>query len=49
MRDLYDGHNFDLKKNVDTWLKINMVPVEYRTLVQIFHLIVWLFQYVTEN
>ena len=48
MRYLYDGHIFDLKTRVDLWLIMNAVPVEYGTLSQMFDLIIWLFQSVTD-
>ena len=40
MRDIYYSQVFDLKKRVDIWLSINVVPVEYVTLDQMFHLII---------
>ena len=48
MRDLCDDNIFDLKTGVDIWLRMNVVTVEYLTLAHMSHLIIWLFQSVTE-
>ena len=28
MMDLYDGHTFDLKTRVDTWMRMDVIPEE---------------------
>ena len=47
MKDLYGGHNYDLKTRVDIRKTMNVVPVEYGTFSQKFHLKMWLFQFIT--
>ena len=32
----------------DIWMRTDVVPIEFVTLAQNFHLITWLFQFVTE-
>ena len=48
MRDIYDDQIFDLKAGVDIWPRMNVVPVEYGTLANMVHLIIWFFQSITE-
>ena len=48
VRDLYDRNIFETKTRVDIWMMRNVYPVEYGTLAQTFHLIIWLFQYVSD-
>ena len=43
VRDLYDGHIFDLKTRVNIGLRMNLVSVEYGKLSHMFHLIIWFF------
>ena len=38
MKDLYDGQIYDLKTRVDILTRMDVVPVEYGTLSQKFHL-----------
>ena len=47
VKDLYDNHTYDLKKRVDIWTSMEVVPVEYGTFTQIFHLMMWFFQFIT--
>ena len=47
VKDIYDGQNYDLKTRVDIWTRMDMVPVEYGTLAQTFHLTMWFFQFIT--
>ena len=37
VKDLYDGHIYDLKTRVDIWVRMDVVPVEYGTFDQKFH------------
>ena len=46
MRDLYYCHNFDLKIRVDICTRVYVVPVEFVTFSQEFHLMVWFFQFI---
>ena len=43
MMDLYDGQTFYLKTRVDIWVSMDMVLVEYGTLYQMYHFIIWFF------
>ena len=47
VKDLYDGHTYDLKTRVDIWTRIDVVPVEYGTFTQTFHLMMWLLHFIT--
>ena len=47
VKDLYDGHVYNLKTRVDIWKRMNMVPVEYGKFSQTFHLTMWFFQLIT--
>ena len=47
VKDLYDGHIYDLKTRVDIWKRMDVVPVEYGTFAQTFHLTMWFFQFIT--
>ena len=47
VKDLYDGQTYDLKKRVDIWTSMDIVPVEYGTFAQTFHLAMWFFQFIT--
>ena len=49
MMGLYEGQTFHLKTRVVIWMSMDMVPVEYRKLAHMLHLIMWFFQYVTET
>ena len=44
---LYDGHTYNLKKRVDICMRMDVVPVEYGTFAQTFHLTLWFFQFTT--
>ena len=46
MKDLYDGHTYDLETRVDIWTRMDIVPVEYGTFSQTFHLTMWFFQFI---
>ena len=47
VKNIYDGQTYDMKTRVDIWTKIYIVPVEYGTFNHTFHLMMWLFQYIT--
>ena len=47
VKDFYDGQIYDLKTRVDIWMRMDVVPLEYGTLAQIFHLTMWYFQFIT--
>ena len=47
VKDIYDGHTCDLKTRVDIWTRMDVVPVEYVTFAQTFHLTMWIFQFIT--
>ena len=47
VKDLYDGQIYDLKTRVDIWTNMDVFPVEYGALTQIFHLKMWFFQFIT--
>ena len=47
MKDLYDGQTYDLKTRVYIWTRVDVVPVEYGTFSQTFHLTMWFFQFIT--
>ena len=47
VKNFYDSKTYDLKTRVDIWTRMVVVPVEYRTFAQIFHLTVWFFQFIT--
>ena len=46
VKDIYDSHIYDLKTRVDIWTRMDVVPVEYETFAQKFHLKIWLFQFI---
>ena len=46
VKDIYDGQTYDLKIRVDIWTRVDVVPVKYGTLDQIFHLNMWFFQFI---
>ena len=47
VKDIYDGQTYDLKIRVNIWTRIDVVPVEYGTFSQTFHLTMWFFQFIT--
>ena len=47
VKDLYDGHTYDLKTRVDIWTRMDVEPVEYGKFAQTFHLTMWFFQFIT--
>ena len=47
VQDIYDGQIYDLKTRVDIWTRMDVVPVEYGTFAQKFHLTMWFFQFIT--
>ena len=47
MKDLYDGQTYDLKIRVDTWTRMDVVPVEYGTFTQTFNLKMSFFHFIT--
>ena len=46
VKDLYDGQTYDLKTRVDILTRMDIVPVEYRTFDQKFHLTMWFFNFI---
>ena len=49
MIDLYDSQNFDPKTRAAIWMSTDVVPVEYGALSHMSHLIMQLFQSVSET
>ena len=47
VKDIYDGQTHDLKTRVYIWTRMDVVPVEYETFAQTFHLSMWFFQFIT--
>ena len=47
VKDLYDGQTYDLKTRVDICTRMDIIPVEYGTFTQTFHLMMWFFQFIT--
>ena len=47
VKDIYDGQIYDLKTRVDIWTRMDVVPVEYGTFAQTFHLTMGFFQFIT--
>ena len=47
VKDLYDGHTYDLKTSVDILTRMDAMPVEYGTLAQTFHFTICFFQFIT--
>ena len=45
---IYYGQTFDPKTRVGIWMSMDVVPVEYISLAQMFHLLIWSFRSVTE-
>ena len=46
VKDLYDGQTYDLKTRVDILMRMDVVPVDYGTSTQTFHLTVWSFPFI---
>ena len=44
---LYNGHTYDLETRVDIWTMIDVVPVEYGSFAQEFHLAMSFFHFIT--
>ena len=47
VEDSYDGQNYDLKTRVNIWTRMDVVPVEYGSFPQEFHLKMWFFKFIT--
>ena len=47
VKDFNVGHTYDLKTSMNVWTRIYAVPVEYGIFAYIFHLTMWLFQFIT--
>ena len=47
VKGFYNGRTYDLKTRVEIWTRMDVVPVEYGTFAQKFHLTMWLFQFIT--
>ena len=48
VKDIYDSQTYDLKQTVNIWTRMDVVPVEYGTFAQTFHLTILFFQFITE-
>ena len=46
MKDIYEGQTYDLKTRVDIWTRMDVVPVEYGTFAQTFHLTMLFFHFI---
>ena len=46
VKNIYDGQIYDLKTRVDIWKRMDVVPVEYGTFDQKFHLTMCLFYFI---
>ena len=47
VKDLYDGQTYELETRLDLWTSMDVVPVEYGTFAQKFHLTMLFFQFIT--
>ena len=47
VKDFYDGQTYDPKKRANIWTRMDVVPVEYGTFSQKFHLMMCFFQFIT--
>ena len=47
MKYFYDGQTYYLKTRVDMLMRMDVVPVEYGTFAQTFHLVIWLLRFIT--
>ena len=47
VKDMYNGQNYDLKTRLYIFKRMDVVPVEYGTFTQTFHLTMWLFHFIT--
>ena len=47
LKDIYNGHTYELKTRVDIWTSVDVVSVEYGTFAQTFHLARWFFKFIT--
>ena len=47
VKGVYESQTYDLKTRVDIWTRMGVVPVEYGTFAQTFHLKMWFFQFLT--
>ena len=47
VKDIYDGQTYDLETRLEIWTRMDVVPVEYGTFAQAFHLTMWFFQFIT--
>ena len=46
VKDIYEGHTYELQTRVDIWTRMDVVPVEYGTFYQTFHLPMWFFRFI---
>ena len=47
VKDSYESQIYDLKTRVDIWTMMDVVPVDYGTFAQAFHLTMWFFHFIT--
>ena len=47
VKDILYGQTYDLKIRVVIWMRMDVVPLEYGTFIQKFHLIIWSFWFIT--
>ena len=47
MNGIYGGQTYYSRTRVDTWTRMDVVPVEYGTFAQNFHLMIWFFRFIT--
>ena len=43
VKDIYDSQTYYVKTRLDIWTSMDIVPVEYGTFAQTFHLKMWFF------
>ena len=46
VKDLYDGHNCDLKTRFDIWTRMDVVPVEYGVFDHKFYFMMCFFKFI---
>ena len=47
VKDIYDGHTYDLKTRLDKFMRVDVAPMQYVKMVQTFHLKMWFFWFIT--
>ena len=46
IKDIYNRQIYDLKTSLGIWKRMDVVPVDYGTFSQIFHLTMWFFRFI---